>query len=325
MKKKVLLICFVLAASLLISVIADVAGTFRGEVLVNIPDGSTGREIVQILKKEEIINNAGIFKFFARSDFAQFKSGVHKIEKGASFFKIIKELKLPGAATGGIMVTIPEGFEMREIAHLMEEKGICTADSFFKAAKMPYAFDFLKGIPVSDNYLEGFLFPETYEFLPASDAQAVIKRMLSEFDKMFDEKYEKRLEEIGFSLHEAVTLASIIEREAALESERAKVSSVFHNRLKSDRYPYLQSCATVQYLLKERKPVLSVTDTKIDSPYNTYKYKGLPPGPIASPGKASLEAALYPADTDYYFFVADDNKKHIFSKTYEEHLKAQGE
>ena len=122
--------------------------------------------------------------------------------------------------------------------------------------------------------------------------------------------------------NEVITLASIIEREAARDSERALVSSVFHNRLKSSEYPYLQSCATVQYLLSERKEVLSDKDIEIDSPYNTYKYKGLPPGPIASPGRKSIEAALYPAQTNYYFFVSNGDGTQTFSETYEEHMNS---
>ena len=121
------------------------------------------------------------------------------------------------------------------------------------------------------------------------------------------------------TIDEVITLASIIEREAAGDEDRGKVSSVFHNRLDSKELPYLQSCATVQYILQERKSVLSIADTKIDSPYNTYLYKGLPPGPIAAPGLASIKAALYPEDTDYYYFVVNADGKHLFAKTLKEH------
>ena len=122
--------------------------------------------------------------------------------------------------------------------------------------------------------------------------------------------------------YDVVVLASIIEREAAKASEQAHVSSVFHNRLK--RGQLLESCATVQYVLKERKPVLSIADTKIDSPYNTYKYAGLPVGPIAVPGAGAIHAALYPSDDDDYYFFAQPDGTHIFSKTFTEHMRAQG-
>ena len=133
--------------------------------------------------------------------------------------------------------------------------------------------------------------PSTYEFT-AGDEYGIINEMLAQFDKVY-EKYKGRAKEMNMTMDEAVTLASIIEREALGDEDRKLVSSVFHNRMDSSNYPYLQSCATVQYVLKERKPVLSVEDTKIDSPYNTYINKGLPIGPIASPGEQSIAAALY--------------------------------
>ena len=166
------------------------------------------------------------------------------------------------------------------------------------------------------------MFPDTYQFTANMSAHDILQVMLNRFDEIYTDKYQARAAELGMTTDEVVTLASVIEREAASPDEARLVSSVFHNRLKSSDYPYLQSCATVQYVLKERKPVLSVADTKIDSPYNTYQNKGLPVGPIASPGKSSLEAALYPADTDYLFFVVGKDGKTVFSKTYEEHLRA---
>ena len=144
--------------------------------------------------------------------------------------------------------------------------------------------------------------------------------MLMQFEKHYA-PYAERAEEMGMTMDEVITLASVIEREAQGDYDRKLVSSVFHNRLKSTDYPYLQSCATVQYVLKERKAVLSVADTKIDSPYNTYINKGLPIGPIASPGEKSIEAALYPEESEYLFFVLGSDGKHHFSKTYSEHMQ----
>lgn len=328
MKRKIKTI--IKTAIILISVFAavllyDFIGFGKSEVLVNIPSGGNGSEITQILKDNGVILFETPFKVFSRMHASDFKAGVHKMKKNMGYLRAVSELKENGAAVNGVMVTIPEGFEMREIASLLEKKGICTADDFKRAAKKRYNYDFLKTIPARENYLEGYLFPDTYEFLPASSPETVINKMLSRFESMLSEEYLKRIDEMGMALHEAVTLASIIEREAALDSERAIVSSVFHNRLNSEQYPYLQSCATVQYILKERKKVLSNADTKIDSPYNTYINKGLPPGPIASPGEASFRAAIYPDKTDYYFFVVDNKGGHHFSKTFEEHLRAQGE
>jgi UPF0755 protein len=144
--------------------------------------------------------------------------------------------------------------------------------------------------------------------------------MLKEFDEQVTDEMRARAKEMNMSLDDIITLASIIERETDSDAERAKVAGVFYNRIDEDMK--LQSCATVQYILGERKPVLSVADTQIQSPYNTYLNAGLPLGPIANPGIDCINAALYPEDTAYLYFVAGEDGKHIFSRTYEEHLAA---
>lgn len=146
--------------------------------------------------------------------------------------------------------------------------------------------------------------------------------MLNEFQKIYEKDIADKLDEIDLSLNEVITLASIVEREGKVDSERPIMSAVFHNRI--DQNMYLQSCATVQYILGERKEVLTNADTRIPSPYNTYINEGLPPGPIASPGEASLVAAVNPADVDYLFFVlTGSDGTHTFTKTYQEHLNAK--
>ena len=144
--------------------------------------------------------------------------------------------------------------------------------------------------------------------------------MLKTFDNMFKQEYYDRAAEMGMTVDEIVTMASIVERETNADSERAKVAGVFYNRKNSGMK--LQSCATVQYVLGERKPVLSIADTEIDSPYNTYKYAGLPVGPICNPGEECIKAALYPEATDAYYFCLSKSGEHIFSATYEEHVAA---
>jgi UPF0755 protein len=143
--------------------------------------------------------------------------------------------------------------------------------------------------------------------------------MLYQFSKVFTEESKARARELGMSVRELITLASIIEREAQVSEDRPVIASVFYNRLKIGMP--LQSCATVQYILGEQKPVLSIEDTRIESPYNTYLISGLPPGPIASPGAESIQAALYPADTKYLFFLAKGDGSHAFSETYEQFLR----
>ena len=149
--------------------------------------------------------------------------------------------------------------------------------------------------------------------------------MLNRFEQIFTDDYKAAAKRAGYSVDEIVTLASVIEGEAGSDADRPLVSSVFHNRLNSATYPYLESCATVQYILGERKPILSNSDIRIQSPYNTYINKGLPLGPICGPGKASIEAALYPSDTDYYFFQSDAAGKLYYSKTLAEHERKKNE
>ena len=174
----------------------------------------------------------------------------------------------------------------------------------------------MKKIPRTENRLEGYLYPDTYLFSTEESEHDIINKMLTAFNERVVPAYEAV--RTPYSLDQIIILASVVEREAANDEERPTVASVFHNRI--DRGMKLESCATVQYILKERKTILSNADTAIDSKYNTYKYKGLPVGPIASPGLKSVEAALSPADTKYLYFVATaDGSQNLFSETFDEH------
>ncbi|MEG2857842.1 MAG: endolytic transglycosylase MltG, partial [Clostridia bacterium] len=223
-----------------------------------------------------------------------------------------------------VRITIPEGYELKQIEKILVEKGVCDEKKLTDTlANHDFEYDFLKGIKKGDaKRLEGYLFPDTYEFYTNDDPANVIDKMLANFASKYTAAMRARAKELGMTTSEIITLASIIEREAT-STDKELVSSVFHNRLRSGRYQYLQSCATVQYALGERKARLSIEDTKVTSPYNTYQNKGLPPGPIASPGNESIEAALYPAESDYMFFALLKDGTHKFSKTYDEHMKSE--
>lgn len=295
-------------------------GGQSGEVVITIPEGAGTAQIAKILNKDGLVNSKAFYRLMSkvRGIDGKYNFGKFKLSKNAGYEDIFKALTQSGQNVDAVKVTIPEGYEIYKIADTLAEKGLIDKDKFYYLIDYgDFDYDFVKDIPERDNRLEGYLFPSTYEFAPG-DEYGIINEMLAQFDKMYA-KYRDRAEEMNMTMDEAVTLASIIEREALGDEDRKLVSSVFHNRLDSADYPYLQSCATVQYVLKERKPVLSVEDTKIDSPYNTYINKGLPVGPIASPGEKSIEAALYPENTDYLFFVLGSDNKHHFSKTYEEH------
>jgi UPF0755 protein len=232
--------------------------------------------------------------------------------------EIMKALVAGKAET--VRFTIPEGYDIKRTSAKLTEDGLINAETFAKEIETgKFDYEFLKDAPAGPNRLEGFLFPETYEIFANANEHDIIDKMLYQFNKVFTDEYYARAEELGMSVRDVITLASIIEREARVPEDRPVIASVFYNRLKI-KMP-LQSCATVQYILGEQKPVLSIKDTKIESPYNTYLHPGLPPGPIASPGADSIKAALYPADTDYLYFLAKGDGSHAFSSTYEQFLK----
>ncbi|MBE7035791.1 MAG: endolytic transglycosylase MltG [Ruminococcaceae bacterium] len=303
------------------SVISDYKGNPGDKlVTVTIEEGSGTAEIAEVLKENGVIKYPFWFRLASKKNGydGQFQQGSFVFSQKAGYETVFKGLMNPENVL--VRVTIPEGFELRQIADRLEEQGLIDRERFFKVAeKTEFDYWFLKDLPKRENRLEGYLFPDTYMFKKGDTEENIINTMLSRFDQIYMEEYRKRAKALSMTDDEIIILASVIEREAMGDEDRDKVASVFHNRLKNKQYPYLESCATVQYILKERKAVLSVADTKIDSPYNTYRNPGLPVGPIASPGKAAIEAALYPAETEYLFFVLDSTGVHRFAKTYEEH------
>ncbi|MGN0180276.1 MAG: endolytic transglycosylase MltG [Monoglobaceae bacterium] len=321
--RKAFVICAAVAAAAVIfavSVCADMFGIGGGrEVDVNIPTGSSGAAIAERLKDSGIITFEAAFKLYAKIGAEPiYQAGIHRLNSGMSYHEIIAELE-SAAATDRCTVTIPEGYELRQIADLLEEKGLINREIFMReAASGEFDFDFVQALTDGENRLEGYLFPDTYTFETSESERDIINRMLDNFNNKAVPVYEQSGTDKPLS--EIVTLASVIEREAAGDEDRGKVASVFVNRLNIGMK--LESCATVQYILKERKPVLSNDDTRIDSPYNTYMYSGLPKGPISSPGLKSIEAALNPEQTNYLYFMASaDGKTSVFAETYEEHLE----
>lgn len=294
-------------------------------VTVHIQEGDSAADIAHMLKEKHVIKNEHLFLLFSKLKKAdlRYHEGDFEIKKGVGYSSIINGLVYISDYKAANIV-IPEGATMKEITDIAAGSGLIEREEFEKALRKKYDYDFLEGIE-RGNYLEGYLFPDTYNISNRMSAEDVVDMMLERFGQVYTEKYKKRAKQIGYTDDEIIILASIIEAEAGSDEDRAKVSGVFHNRLSSKTYPYLESCATVQYILGERKKVLSVSDTKIDSPYNTYLYKGLPVGPICSPGKASIEAALYPEEGGYYFFVSDSSGKIYYSKTFEQHEKKRKE
>lgn len=306
-----------------------------GAVLVEIPMGSDTTAIADILSKAGIINNPQIFKIVSKLNGfdGRYQAGTHVLKAGLELDTVMTILT---GKPESVKVTIPEGLTYKQIVKTFVKKGLAIEDKFDRAMKYEqYNYDFIKQIKnVNDRefILEGYLFPDTYEFSMNADEKTIIQVMLENFNGKVTQEHYKRAKELGMSMDQVITLASIIEREASNSKDRRLVSAVFHKRLKSNdpNIKKLQSCATLQYIFLNQEgkvhDTITYDDTQVDNAYNTYLHAGLPPGPICSPGMDSINAALYPdEETDYMFFIATPDGKTKFSKTYAEHLKAMKE
>lgn len=299
-----------------------------GEVMITIEEGASLNQIAEILQENKVIKSENAFKIYCKifSDSSQFKAGGYLISRPIELKELAQLLGKGSNTDQGIKITIPEGYVLTQIATILEENGLGDKAGFLELAEegdFDYEFlDFEKS-PQMRYKLEGFIYPETYYFDAKASNETIIKTFLSEFDKQVWQKLKSGANGKGYSPFEMLTLASIVEKEAVLDSERAKIAGVFYNRLKIDMK--LESCATIQYALGREKFATFVTieETQIDSPYNLYKNTGLTPGPICNPGLKSIEAVINPESSEFLFFVAKGDGSHHFSKTYEEHLQAQ--
>lgn len=272
-----------------------------------------GDNFYKVLEKLEITKSS-FLKIYIRLHSEELKKvneGMFSFDGTYSFKKIIETIQ--SDSNNFVMVTIPEGFGIKQIKERLNSKGIISPEDFDKA--LGEIKDFYYETP--NGNFNGYLFPDTYQFFKGENGVDVVNKFLKRFIEKFPpEKYPDKKE-----FYNKLVLASIIEKEAGNKDEMPKVASVFQNRL--DKGMKLQSCATVAYLFDFEKDYIYYKDLEIDSPYNTYKYKGLPPGPISNPGELSIKASLEPAKTDYFYFVLGNNGKHHFSKTYNEHIAVQ--
>ena len=275
------------------------------------------RALADTLVAKQVIGSKPLFLFYSwyYNYGHRIRPGRYRLPVGTGERRVLKLLS--GEEPALVMVTIPEGFTMNEVAAALEERGICRSDSFLAACRDT---NLLRESGVSAPTAEGYLFPESYEFLTGTPAAEVVRRLLRQFFSVFSELLTLAPDPRPLTPSEVVTLASIVEGEAKAPEEFPRIAGVFMNRLR--RHLPLQSCATVECLLPERKGRLSVEDTKIESPYNTYLHAGLPPGPICNPGRRALAAALNPERNDYLYFVARGDGTHIFSRTLAEHTAA---
>lgn len=318
----ILAVLVVIGAIVFVFVLRDSNGVdIENDITIEVQEGAGSYSVAETLKENGAIKYPLVFRLESKLGGydGQYKPGAVTIKSGMSYGDILDVLITTDRDT--VKVVIPEGYTIVEIANALSEAGLPGAADFMNVLDPSlYDFRFLENLPERDMKLEGYLFPATYEIPITYSAQQIVELMLKTFDSKFTEEDYNRAAELGMTVDEVITMASIVERETNSDSERAKVAGVFYNRKNSGMK--LQSCATVQYVLGERKPVLSISDTQIDSPYNTYKYAGLPIGPICNPGEACIQAALYPEVTDAYYFCLSKSGEHIFSTTYEDHVKA---
>lgn len=307
-----------------------------GEVTLNVPAGADLDDIAKLLGDNDVIKYPSMFKLyinFRKKGVDEYLSGNITVSPSMPYDTLIAKFKPNTGKRTELTITIVEGMDVDEIIDLFLENGIGTREGFVDAIQN-YDFDFwfvdeldakLAANPDSGRTyrLEGYLFPDTYNFFSNASEADVIYKLLSNFDSKFDEDKRTRAAELGFTCDEIVNLASIIQKEAKYITDYDKVSSVFHNRLSTNvTNGKLESNATVQYTMPDEEVRLELTYAEIekyDNPYNTYLYKGLPVAPISNPSLNALNMALYPADTDYYFFVSDMNGVNLYAKTASEH------
>lgn len=292
---------------------------------VSVPMDSTLDDISRILEEEGIIRNAKTFYWYARyKDETDFKAGEYTLSPSMEIDTLLEKLKQGKIIENEYTFTIPEGYTVRQIAQLLEDKGFTTRQAFFDALKNGNYSDIwtIAKIPKDKGVkfpLEGFLFPKTYTIKEGASAETIIRTMLEQGAKEIPKEWMTELQKRKVSFYDAMIIASIVERETIAEGERDKVAAVYYNRLKKSMK--LQADATIQYVMDKQKNRLLYSDLDLETKYNTYKYEGLPPGPISNPGIESIKAAIFPATHDYLFYVTkkDGSGEHHFSKTFAQH------
>lgn len=327
----ILYLIFIISVSIILSCVAifvanDVLALVKEDTTISfhVDEDTTVGALSDELEEEGVIQYGTVFKLFvkfAKKD-RNVMAGDYELSPSMDYAQIALVLRNADNAQT-VNVTIPEGYTLAQIKETLIANKVCTEEVLDEALnEYPFKHLFLVDQqPPEENWLEGYLFPDTYTFIMNTDdaVHDVVNKMLNRFDDMYDQKIKDGAEELGLSVHEVVTIASLIEREAKAEDEFTKISGVIHNRLNNpSEFPYLQIDATVQYVVGH-KAELTSADLEVDSPYNTYLYEGLPPGPICCPGYSALYAATHPDDNNYYYYVAKSDGTHLFASTYSQH------
>ena len=311
--------------SLLWMAAVDVLGfsTDDGQVNIIVPPDFELDDIIDKLYEGGLIRYKFLFNIYAGFSHAEDKitAGSYILNRNFDYRALVQGMTARAGVRVETTVTIPEGFTLAQIFTLLEDSGVClAADLWETATNHDFNFAFLDRDTLGERLrLEGFLFPETYNFYISSGAVSVINRFLNEFNRRFTEENIERAEEMGYSIRDIVNIAAMIEREAGSDEERPRIAAVIYNRLNNPGdFPNLEIDATIHYAIAGTGRPFS---TELDDPYNTYIRVGLPPGPIANPGMASIQAALHPESTNEYFYALNKEGTHNFFRTYAEHQR----
>ncbi|HAM88622.1 MAG: hypothetical protein US83_C0012G0030 [Candidatus Falkowbacteria bacterium GW2011_GWC2_38_22] len=299
------------------------------EIVFSVESGEGVKTIADKLLERNLINSRAYFLLYVRNQKleANFQAGDYVLNKAMPLKKIVSILTSGKAISKEKTIKIIEGWRIGDIAKYLEKEGITQEKKFSELANQPvaswpFAFDkpsFINEIPESSS-LEGFLFPDTYRIFADADEASVIEKMLKNFDLKLSAEMRADIQKQGRSLPEIITMASIIEKEVRDYADMKIVSGLFWDRIKNGQA--LESCATLAFILGVDKPQYTIEDTQIDSPYNSYRNRGLPPGPISNPGLNAIKAAIYPEHAGYtYFLSRPDTGETVFSKTYDEHIR----
>ncbi|MGC8765427.1 MAG: endolytic transglycosylase MltG [Brevinematia bacterium] len=293
----------------------------NSDVLFEIKKGENFSSVVKRLKEERIVSNPFLFRWQARitGSLHKLKFGIYQIKAHESYSSVIK--KFYNGKSFAVNLTIPEGYNIFEIAELLESKNLIKKELFLSELKNPELLRYLN-LPPSAS-MEGYLFPDSYSIPLNYSGYQIVKIFLDRFKEIVNEEILNMIRKRGLNLKEILTMASIIEKEAKFDFEKPIISGVYYNRIRKGYR--LQADPTLIYALmldNKYDGNIRKRDFEYDSRYNTYKHFGLPPGPICNPGKTSILAAIFPADVEYLYFVAKPDGTHHFSKTLEEHNKA---
>ena len=292
-------------------------------VTITVDSDDTFEDVVETLQEKGLIEYKFLFKLFAGiTGYDEHVSmGTYTLNNDMDYRALLANMSIKSATRAEIQVTIPEGYTVEQIFKLLEEKGVATVEDLnAEAAEHDYAFSFLREIELGDPArLEGYLYPDTYTFYTPHSPLYAINKLLVNFDARFTDEMREEVAASGKTIQEILTVASLIEKETD-GTDHKKIASVIYNRLNTngETAGFLQIDATLAYLNGGKVP--TDADKQIDSPYNTYKYKGLPPAPICNPGMDSIQAAMHPDSTGYFYYALGDDGVHHFNKTYNDHL-----